>query len=228
MTDEIKSSLSNTSSSQFAPSDSYTDGRRPGDWKTRYPLEARKIIYIEATYVIIFFLLYVFALFYMLYVAGMSASLDGAKSSPPSLDPQSNRCFFGYLCAWIAGGVGGSLFGIKWMYHSVAKNVWNEDRRLWRILTPHVSGAVSLFMVLLISSNLLQVFDMNLVNSHSKVLALGFLVGYFSDKALAKMAETADVLFGASKGNQNNGSRAEGPEGNGRDKGNQGGSLTVK
>jgi len=31
------------------------------------------------------------------------------------------------------------------------------------------------------------------------VMAFSFLVGYFSDKALAKMAEVADTLFGGTR-----------------------------
>ena len=88
---------------------------------------------------------------------------------------------------------------MKWLYHSVAKRLWNEDRRLWRLFTPHISGAVSLFTILLIASGVLQIFNEDFINRLLLVLGVGFVVGYFSDKALAKLAETADTLFGTTK-----------------------------
>ena len=92
--------------------------------------------------------------------------------------------------------LGGCCFGLKWMYHSVAKSIWNADRRLWRFLTPLLSGVVALFTLLLVASGLLQIFDKDVVQRPAAVLAFGFLVGYFSDRALAKMAELADTLLG--------------------------------
>ena len=56
-----------------------------------------------------------------------------------------------------------------------------------------------MFMVLLIASNLVRVFDEDFVMRPIAVIAFSFLVGYFSDKALAKMAEVADTLFGAGR-----------------------------
>ena len=85
------------------------------------------------------------------------------------------------------------------MYHSVARQIWHEDRRLWRLLAPHLSGVVSLFMVFLVASGLLQIFDKQFIERPIGVLAFSFLVGYFSDNALAKMAEVADTLFGGQK-----------------------------
>lgn len=185
----------------FAPVD-YTDGRSPLDWATKYPSEAQKRIRLEAAYVVGIFIVFLIGVFILLYFATIAESKivgDEANPSDGDLTNPTNRCFLGYVCAWVAGTVGGSLFGLKWMYHSVAKGLWHEDRRLWRILTPHVSGAVSLFTMLLISSGLLQIFDARLIERHGAVLGFGFLVGYFSDKALAKLAETADTLFGVTK-----------------------------
>jgi len=54
-------------------------------------------------------------------------------------------------------------------------------------------------MVFIVCSGLLQIFDKDFVQRPIAVLAFSFLVGYFSDKALAKMAEIADTLFGATE-----------------------------
>lgn len=184
---------------QWAPHD-YTDGRALLDWKTSYPPEARKLITLEAWYIFAFFGFYLVLLFIMLFV---SLNYSGQRGHLPFPETILKYCskgcyeYLGYCLAWVAGSIGGCLFGIKWMYHSVAKRIWHEDRRLWRLLTPHVSGAVSLFMLFIVASGLLKIFDTDIVNRHKEVLAFSFLVGYFSDKALAKMAEIADTLFGA-------------------------------
>ena len=187
-------------SGQWAPFD-YTDGRAPLDWRSKFPPEARKHIRREAWYLFLVFLICLVATFYMLYLAD---AVSATPVSPPAQGGQpgpspSGSCFMGYICAWISGTLGGCVFGIKWMYHIVAKVTWHEERRLWRLLSPHVSGAVALFMVLLVSSGLLKLFDKGFAQRYTEVMAFGFLVGYFSDRALAKMAEVADTMFGAAK-----------------------------
>ena len=175
---------------EFAPGD-YTDGRSPLDWQTKYPPEARRRIRFEALYIGVMFFVFAAAVFYCL--------ANSSEVPPsPSGSPKDNY-LVGCLLAWFGGTVGGSLFTIKWLYHSVAKRIWHEDRRLWRVFAPHVSGAVAFFTVILASSGLLKVFDESLINSPSRVLGFSFLIGYFSDKALAKLAETADTLFGATR-----------------------------
>lgn len=181
-------------SEDWAPGD-YTDGRARGDWKAFYPPEARKWIRIEAIYLVAVFFACLAGVFYVVY------SLCRLPETAAAAVIEDQKCapFLAYLGAWIAGMLGGCSFGIKWMYHSVAKRIWHEDRRLWRFLSPHLSGVVSLFMVFLVSSGLLQLFDKNFLQRWIAVIAFSFLVGYFSDKALAKMAEVADTLFGATE-----------------------------
>jgi NhaP-type Na+/H+ or K+/H+ antiporter len=183
---------SDQGSEEWAPHD-YTDGRPRGEWKTFYPPEARKWILIEALYLILLFFACLSAVFYIVYELCPPAQTGGSTVT----QDQTCATFLGYIGAWIAGMLGGCSFGIKWMYHSVAKRIWHEDRRLWRLLSPHLSGVVALFMVFLVSSGLLQLFDKDFIQRAIAVMAFSFLVGYFSDKALAKMAEVADTLFGA-------------------------------
>ncbi len=54
-------------------------------------------------------------------------------------------------------------------------------------------------MVFLVASGLLEIFDSTFIEHPIRVMAFSFLVGYFSDKALAKMADVADTLFGETK-----------------------------
>ena len=182
----------------FAPFD-YSDGRERGEWKTRYPQEARVCIRWETLYLIVISILYLGAVFYVISLCAGDAAATADHNGASATAVSTGSILLIAFGAWSAGALGGCSFGIKWMYHSVAKQLWNEDRRLWRLLSPHVSGVVSLIMVLLIASNLVQVFDENLVHSPISVIAFSFLVGYFSDKALAKMADVADTIFGGNK-----------------------------
>ena len=100
--------------------------------------------------------------------------------------------------AWLGGMLGGALFSIKWFYHSVAKGIWNADRIFWRLFTPHVSGGLGAVFVTLCASGMLVVFDKKAFSSVWICFGLAFLVGYFSDHAVAKLSEVAQTLFGTS------------------------------
>ena len=168
----------------YAPANP-TDGRKPGSWKTRYPLEANKKINIEALYV---GLLLIFV---------------------PMLILLIHQDFFGYIkiipvikkysYAWLGGTLGGILFSIKWLYHSVAKDLWNADRWLWRTFTPHISGALAFSFIILISSGIINIFSPEALNKGSAVYGLSFLIGYFSDSAVAKLNEVANTIFGSTR-----------------------------
>ena len=173
----------------WAPHD-YTDGRKPGDWQTRYPDKARKWIRIEAAYLILLSLASFGGFLYILY--GLTHTAARNPDSVSSNGPSFTICLGALAC----GVLGGCSFGVKWLYHSVAKQIWNEDRRLWRFLTPPFSGVVALFILFFISSGLLQIFDKDFIQRPLAVLAFSFLAGYFSDRTLAKMAEIADTLLG--------------------------------
>ena len=179
-----------SSTGDFYPVD-YTDGRKPLEWQTKYPDAAWKKIKAEIVYLIIISVLYILGLFFLLFNLQMQILPNGPEFK--------TSLFFTLLSSWCAGSIGGSLFTIKWLYHCVAKLTWHEDRFIWRLLTPHTSGAVALFSLILITSGLLLVFDQTLIQKPYAILGASFLIGYFSDKALAKFAETADFLFGVSK-----------------------------
>jgi hypothetical protein len=174
-------STDSNSSTGFAPIDP-TDGRKVGDWQTRYPTKAQKTIILEAIYLgVILFLIPVILLLFI--------SLKGINFF-------DNAVIRKYTFAWLGGTFGGVLFSLKWLYHSVAKNIWNEDRRLWRLITPHLSGGFSFAMVVLISSNLINVFNPDALNKLGTIFGIGFLTGYFSDYAIGKFSDVAKTLFG--------------------------------
>jgi hypothetical protein len=104
-----------------------------------------------------------------------------------------------YGLAWLAGTLGGTLFDLKWLYHTVARQLWHMDRRLWRIFTPHISGGLAFSVVALVASGGVRIFDAKATESHALVVGLSFLVGYFSDNAIAKLLEVAETLFGTTR-----------------------------
>lgn len=131
-----------------------------------------------------------------------------------ALTDQKYKPILKYGIAWLSGVLGGTLFDVKWLYHCVARQIWHKDRRLWRLFTPHISGGLAFVMVALISSPLLRIFDRQAVESLPLVVGVAFLVGYFSDNALAKLGETAETLFGSRRAKERNKDRLS-PNGTG-------------
>ena len=168
----------------FAPADP-TDGRQAGAWRTRYEPEAWPYIRKEACYVGLMII--------AIAVLIVCTRFDffGLLTIPSSIKK--------FTYAWIGGTLGGTLFSTKWLYHSVARNLWNQDRFLWRIFTPHISGALAFSFILLISSGIISLFSPAAMERNNAVFGFSFLIGYFSDSAIAKLTEIANTLFGATQ-----------------------------
>jgi hypothetical protein len=173
----------------FAPDD-YTDTRKPGQWQTRWDAAARRRICMEAIYLALLLL--------GVAVLGLTEFFfDGICKKLLTVPDTRVPAFRMVFAAWSAGTVGGTLFATKWLYHSVAKFSWNADRLLWRLFTPHLSGTLAVAFVVIISSGLVNIFNKSDIRSSVPLaLAVGFLVGYFSDSAVAKLTEVASTLFG--------------------------------
>ncbi len=173
----------------FAPSDP-TDDRDQLDWKSKYTdPDARAAIRLEAWYLgLVLAATPIALLLFWLEVPRAWLGLDEARYAT----------VLKYSEAWLGGTLGGTLYALKWLYHSVARKFWHLDRRLWRIFTPHISGGLAFALTALTSSGLVRVLDSTVTNNGAVVVGLAFLVGYFSDTALAKLAEVAQTLFGAS------------------------------
>lgn len=166
------------------------DGKRVGEYASRYSPSPRCSIRIEAIYLVFLFFLAPLLLF-LFWTAWPNSYLALSAERYATLARGA------YVA--IGGLMGGTLFGMKWLYHSVARGLWHEDRRLWRLLTPLISAALAFAIGILISSNLFGALDPKAIDSGSGAFSLGFLVGYFSDSALAKLAEIAESLFGVSE-----------------------------
>lgn len=168
----------------FAPED-FTDGRKVGEWRSRYEDEAWRCVRWEAGYLIVVL---------VAAVGGMFLVWLGFPQRLLRLSDQRSNVFALHALGILSGILGGVVFGMKWLYHSFAKNLWNLDRRWWRYFTPVISGGLAFAMILVIES--FGVFDPSLVSTNGRTTAFGFLVGLFSDNALAKLAEVAQTLFG--------------------------------
>lgn len=181
----------NDAVSGFAPID-LSDGREIGNWSTRYtnPI-AQKAIKWEKKYLIIVFCSAVFSCF-------LISILLSIITSEIAFDLINYKKYF---YTWIGGTIGGTMFCAKWLIHSVAKNNWNIDRQIWRILTPHLSAGLSLVFIVLLNSEMLNVTSPKSLSIH-KCFGIGFLVGYFSDNAIGKLTELAQVFFGSGLGHK--------------------------
>ena len=191
----------------FAP-DNSLDHRRLGEWESKYNEDARKEQRRERTYLVG---VLAFALVGTLVMLGLAdyGVLDGFRPSETSLDignaprgAPAQGVFVPALAALLGGLLGGTLFSVKWLYHSVAKLIWHLDRRFWRYLTPWVSAALAMAAVVLIAGDVVSVLDSEAISRPATAYGFGFLIGYFSDTALAKLAELAITLFGTTEKNE--------------------------
>ena len=101
-----------------------------------------------------------------------------------------------WLTTGTAGVLGGTVMTLKWHYHCVAKKLWHADRRVWRITTPLLSGVVSLFVVMLLVSDIISVISLETVDTPIGGAALAFLLGLFSDNILAALQNFAVRTIG--------------------------------
>jgi hypothetical protein len=178
------------------PSAEYTDGRLPGDWKTRYPPEARRCINQEACILAI-------SMVFLCAVVGLFLGMSGQTItwSLPFLDNQPDgsptvvRIDIRLLVIFFVGCLGGATFSVKWLVHSAAKSKWHLDRRYWRLFVPLIGGVYACIV--------LTLFDAGFLGSHSTqpremtmTAAYAFLVGYFSDGVSGLLSNIANAVFG--------------------------------
>lgn len=164
-----------------------TDGRKANEWRSKYPKEACDEIRKESIYV---------GAVFVLCLAGIFLTWRGSLASWAStgcLDC-SAATFNQFSYLFFAGLLGGSLFGIKYLYKVVARGRWHLDRRIWRIFSPWISGGLALAIGALMDAG---IFGMASTEAKaSSYFSVGFIAGYFADSALAKMQEIANTIFG--------------------------------
>lgn len=166
-----------------------TDNRSIGDWESKYNDKARREIRFDAIYVGVIFILTLLAL--LLTWRGSTYSALAGNCTTCSPEKFNQYAFF-----FLGGVLGGTMFGLKYLYQVVARGLWNIDRRLWRIFSPFLSGGAALAIGGLLDSGLLGLSIKS--STTSFYFSMGFISGYFADKALGKMQEIADTVFGSS------------------------------
>jgi hypothetical protein len=103
---------------------------------------------------------------------------------------------FQYLLIAMAGALGGALFSLKWLFHTVATGEWNEDRRIWRFLVPLSGSVIAVIFAAIFQSGLIALFNTESFKNLEIAFAFGALVGYFSDGLVGVMTNIARILFG--------------------------------
>lgn len=164
-----------------------TDNRARGDWKSRYERAVWKQITVEAA---------ILALYAALGLATLAVTLKGWQGPE---NHEGGARLPGFIAVASSGLVGGTAFSAKWLYHSVARTRWHEDRRVWRLLSPLVGAIIAIIVAASIWSGFLGIFNAEALVSASSLIALGGLVGLFSDLALGKLGEVAHTLFGTDR-----------------------------
>ena len=165
-----------------------TDDRPQGKWESRYPSAAKKGIRLDGAYVGILLVLTLAAI--LLTWKGTIFWL--VASDCTSCSPAT---FKRYAYFYLGGQLGGTLFGVKYLYNVVARGWWNIDRRLWRLFSPFLSGGLAFSVAALTDSGVLGLSTK--AQSGAAFFSLGFITGYFADSALRKMKEIADTVFGS-------------------------------
>ena len=162
-----------------------TDGRNRYQWTSGYPCRAKVQIWCETAFVVVVLVASLIGI-YLTWQGFLVEHLGCQTCSAGTLKRYSYFFFSGML--------GSVLFGGKYLYHVVARGYWHQDRRLWRVLSPFLSASLALMVAASVDSGMLGLSFR--AGSHAACVAMGFLSGYFADKALAKMTEIADVVFG--------------------------------
>src|SRR3546814_5851912 len=86
---------------------------------------------------------------------------------------------------FFSGVLGGTLFGLKYLYKVVARGWWNEDRELWRFFSPLLAGGLAFAVGALADAGLFG-FKVGENQSAASFVSWGFIAGYFADSASRK------------------------------------------
>lgn len=165
------------------------DGRKPWEWQTKFPPEAKKLINREAWVAGGYLALFLMATFACAGFQGKTFEFNIAPNVAFVLDTKLLAIFF-------TGALGGTTFSIKWLMHSVAKGKWHVDRFLWRIFVPLVGGVYAVIVSNLFSGGLIGGGQPKQDGSIATITALAFLVGYFSDGVSGLLTNVANAVFG--------------------------------
>lgn len=166
------------------------DGRPLWEWKTRYD-DAIPLIRREAVLLGVY--LFVFG---MLAIGCFAFVGDFSYSTG---DPPEPVLFLKRrdVLVWLVGSVGGTIFAIKWLVHSVANGLWHQDRFLWRVFVPLTGGIYALVVLALLSAGLMGGREADPATSNlTREIVVAFMAGYFADGVSGLLTNVANAIFG--------------------------------
>ena len=106
-----------------------------------------------------------------------------------------------FVYALFGGFLGGWVYDAKWFYRVTArgkddqyKYLWQCHKFYWRVLTPFLSCLVAFVTYILISSGMFPVVLKN-STSAGAAFSICFILGYFSDLVLSRLAAWAEELL---------------------------------
>lgn len=167
-----------------------TDGRKPYDWKSKYPQEARDEMLKEAIYI---------GAVLGVSLLGMFLNWCGVFSCCAGEDPTRVNAVRGIVFYFFSGLMGGTIFGLKYFYRVIARGYWSQDRKYWRIFSPWISACIALVIGCMVVVGYINAAQ---TPSTATGICIGFLAGYFADDAVGKMSDVAKALFGTSSKNK--------------------------
>lgn len=186
---ELTASSASTDKPIVDPSKGFDDGRKPWDWVTRFPKEAKHLINCEATIAGIYLVICLLATFLCTGFSMKTVPIQLSKNILFELHIELLAIFF-------TGALGGTTFSIKWLMHSVATGKWHEDRFYWRVFVPLVGGVYAVIVMNLFTGGMIGMAAPSSDRSTSTLTALAFLVGYFSDGVSGLLTNVANAVFG--------------------------------
>lgn len=132
---------------------SLTDGRTEGAYRTAYRWSAWLQITIELIYLVALLVSGLVGLALLAKYAVYRENNSGFVFS--LLGPADrSRMLQLYVTIALSGICGGCSSALKWLYHTVAKQRWHQDRIIWRLVVPPLSGTLAVFTGLMIISGL--------------------------------------------------------------------------
>lgn len=181
------------------PAKSLTDGRGMGQFESHYPSSAWMQIWIEFAYLL------AMLVFSLLVLLRLSFDIESHDPSGKVLYffkyPETRRTLI-WLAVGLSAVVGGALYALKWLYHTVAWKMWHRDRVLWRITVPVISGAIAPFFAFMVATGVVPFFSTKVFDGFQIACAFGFFIGLFSDNALAALQRLSQRIFGTVSGSR--------------------------
>lgn len=163
------------------------DHRGLGDFRSRYTKGAWVQILIELGVLLVYLGLAVY---------GVGFALWNRENPAGPLVEHWIADTLPWSGMFFAGVAGGTLFALKFLYHTVAKNEWNQDRVLWRFIVPISSGVLATCSGFGITSGIIPFVDQDSFGNIYTALFYGFFIGHFSDNVLAALHRLALQWFG--------------------------------